>query len=136
MGKRIDGIKEVAEMMNLLDEATRERIMGDIERREPEVARKIRDRMFTFEELLKIPSEELQKVLRLVPQRKLALALRGLSRELLALIDGALSGRAAEALRDEVRGLGPQRLTAVEDARHDLAMLVLKLAADGQVKLH
>lgn len=122
-------------MLNLLDPETRDRILGELTARDPEAARKIRDRMFTFEELLKIPGEELQKAIRMVPSRKLALALRGLSEETLKGVFAAMSQRAAEALREEIQGLGPQKVSVVQEARRDLVMMVLKLASDGKLRL-
>jgi flagellar motor switch protein FliG len=135
MGNRFDGVGSAAEMLNLLDPETRDRILGELQARDPEAARKIRDRMFTFEELLKIPTLELQKALKLVPSRKLALALRGLSEEILKPIFSALSQRAGAALREDIDTLGPQKLSAVQDARRDLVTLVVKLAASGQLSL-
>ena len=135
MAPRFDGIQAVAEMMNLLDDATRARLMGDLEARSPDTAQRVRDRMFTFFDLLRIAELELQKVLRLLPRRKIALAMRGLDEEYSALIFAAVGSRGAEALKDEIMSLGPQKLSAVEEARRDLALLVLKLAAEGQISL-
>jgi flagellar motor switch protein FliG len=135
MGNRFDGVGSAAEMMNLLDPDTRERILSELATRDPETARRIRDRMFTFAELLKMPSAELQKAIRMIPSRKFALALRGLSAEILAPVFAAISQRGAEALREEIQGLGPQKVTVVQEARQDIAQMVLKLVADGKLSL-
>ena len=135
MGNRFDGVGSAAEMMNLLDPATRDRILGELAVRDPETAKRIQDRMFTFEELLRIPAAELQKAVRVIPQRKLALALRGLPPETLAPVFAAFSQRGGEALREEIQALGPQKVTSVEMARRDIAQLVLKLVTDGKLVL-
>lgn len=135
MGNRFDGVGSAAEMMNLLDPETRDRILTELAARDPETARRIRDRMFTFEELLKMPSTELQKVVRMIPSRKFALALRGLPTETLAPVFAAISQRGGEALREEIQALGPQKVTVVQESRRDIAQMVLKLIADGKLSL-
>jgi flagellar motor switch protein FliG len=132
---KFDGIQSVAEMMNLMDEESRERLMKDLAQRDPEVAEAIRNKMFVFENLLGIPSKAMQTLIRETPQLKLALVLRGLSDELKAKVFSNISERARTQLEEDIDQLGPQPLSKVEEARREMIELALKLAVEGKIDL-
>ncbi|MGZ3699263.1 MAG: FliG C-terminal domain-containing protein, partial [Bdellovibrionota bacterium] len=63
-GRKFDGVKAVAEMLNVSDKAMRERLMAELEARDPAMAEKVRAQVFTFEDLRKMDPRALQKLLR------------------------------------------------------------------------
>src|SRR4051812_17220403 len=92
------GVEEVAKMLQELSEPERSRILIDLARRDPALAAQIQARMFTFEDLTKEDPALVQRFLRSVPQKKLALALRGTSDELQKFIFAQMSETAARLL--------------------------------------
>ncbi|MER3412416.1 MAG: hypothetical protein C4305_09075, partial [Thermoleophilia bacterium] len=70
----------------------------------------IRQKMFVFEDLVLLDDRAIQRLLREVKMRDLALALKGASEGVRAKIFRNMSSRGAQALREEMEILGPQRL--------------------------
>jgi len=121
------GIQGVADMLNYMDKETREKVLANVAARDRSVAEKIQDKMFVFESIVELESRDIQVLLREVPTRKLAIALRNASDELKAHLFKNLSARATQTLQDEVTLIGPQRLSDVTAAQVQIVSLAKKL---------
>ncbi|MGZ3688598.1 MAG: FliG C-terminal domain-containing protein [Bdellovibrionota bacterium] len=119
-GRKFDGVKAVAEMLNVSDKAMRERLMAELEARDPAMAEKVRAQVFTFEDLRKMDPRALQKLLREFPLPKLALALRNMDEDFRAFICTQLSEKAGKILRDEIEAIGPRPLSEVTRAQQEI----------------
>jgi flagellar motor switch protein FliG len=93
------------------------------------------DKMFTFEDLLKLDNKAIQMVLKEVASDALVIALKGASSELKEKILNNMSSRAAEALREDLESRGPVRLSEVEAQQKDILKVVRRLADEGQIAL-
>ena len=96
------GVKCAADLLNALDKNTSKEILGNIEERNPELGLSIRKKMFTFEDLALIDLGGLQKIMREVDIRDLAVALKTASEQLRKALLGAISRRAAETVLEEM----------------------------------
>ena len=83
--------------------------------------------MFVFEDLLLIDGRGIQRVLRDVDAKELALALKAASDELKKHIVANMSERAAGALKEEIEILGPVRVRDVEAAHARIIEIVRAL---------
>ena len=72
----------LAEIFNNLDRNSESKFINMLENSIPEAAARIKDMMFTFEDLIKIDSKGIQRLLRDVEKSRLTLALKGDSEEL------------------------------------------------------
>jgi len=102
---------------------------------DPELAQRIQDKMFVFENLLEIDDRSIQTILREVQTDSLVVALKGTSQELKDKIFRNMSQRAAEMLRDDLEAKGPVKLSEVEAEQKEILKVVRKLADDGQIVL-
>lgn len=109
-----------AEMLNGLDEKTRDRILREVAARDPKTAEAIQKRMFVFEDLIKLESAVIQQLLRDIPQGKWALALRKASDELKLMLSKNQSARAALELKDAIEAIGPRRISDVEAVQAEI----------------
>ena len=134
-GIRFDGVRSIAEMLNVMDRASREKLLANLEKKDPAIVEAIKSKMFTFEDLAKIPSAGLQSLLREVPGTRLVLALRNASEDLKNTIFHNLSTRAAEVLKEELDTQGPQRLSDVTAAQQDILRIARKLVMMGKILL-
>jgi flagellar motor switch protein FliG len=100
---------------------------------DPELAQKIQDEMFVFENLLDIDDRSIQLLLREVQSESLIIALKGTSEELREKIFKNMSQRAAEMLRDDLEAKGPVRVSEVEAEQKEILKIVRKLADEGQI---
>ena len=131
----LGGIKTAAEIINLLGTSLEASVIDAIREQDPDLAQKIVDKMFTFEDLLKLDNKSLQMVLREVSSDQLVVALKGASQELRDKILSNMSSRAAEALKEDLESRGPVRLSEVEAQQKEILKIVRRLADEGQIVL-
>jgi flagellar motor switch protein FliG len=110
-------------------------VLANLEQQNPELAERVQQAMFTFEDLVKLDDRSLQRVLREVDMRELALALKGASEELKDKIFRNMSQRAAQILREEMDYMGPVRLRDVTVAQRRIVDIVRKLEEAGEVTI-
>jgi flagellar motor switch protein FliG len=130
-----DGLAFSAAIINELPSEQGEDLLGAIAQRDESTASKIRESLFTFEDLLKIQPRELANVLRAVQAEALVTAMQTASPELKDHILGSLSQRAASTLRDDLSAAAPKRLSEVENAQREIVETTLRLAAEGKITM-
>jgi len=101
------GVRAAAEILNYVGTANETAIIASVRDYDPELAQKIQDEMFVFENLLDIDDRSIQLLLREVQSESLIIALKGTSEELREKIFKNMSQRAAEMLRDDLEAKGP-----------------------------
>ena len=132
---RVDSHEMMAEIFNNLDRATEARFMTALEERNRESAERVRQLMFTFEDLVRLDTAGAQVLLRHVEKDKLALALKGASEAIMQLFTANMSARAAKMLKEDMDSLGPVRLKDVEEAQVAVVTLTKELSNSGQITL-
>lgn len=127
------GARDVAEIMNCIDRGAEKAIMADLEERDPELADEIGRLMFTFDDLVNVDDSGIQKMLRAIDQKELALAMKSASEELREKILGNLSARAREMILEEMEFMGPVRVRNVEEAQQKIVRVVRRLEESGEL---
>ncbi len=131
----IDGLKRAAELVSRLKGQIGEKLIEAIDDGDEELAVAIKRAMFTFEDLIKVDSRDMQTVLKEVSTDQLRGALKTATPELRAHILGAMSRRAAEMLMDDLDSMGPVKLSAVEEAQSAVVEIALSLQRDGKITI-
>ena len=129
------GIRAAADILNLLGPASETTVIDSIREYDPELAQKILDEMFVFENLLEIDDRAIQLLLREIQSDSLILAMKGASEALREKIFKNMSQRAAEMLREDLEARGPVRLSEVEAEQKEILKIVRRLADEGQLVL-
>ncbi|TSE36218.1 flagellar motor switch protein FliG [Tepidimonas charontis] len=129
----LGGVKTAAEIINLLGTSLEASVLDAIREQDPDLAQKIMDKMFTFEDLLKLDNKSLQMVLKEVSADVLVVALKGASQELRDKILSNMSSRAAEALKEDLESRGPVRLSEVDAQQKEILKIVRRLVDEGQI---
>lgn len=132
---RSGGVRVVADLLNQLDKDTGKNLLARLEERNATLSAAIRKKLFSFEDLNRLPPADLQRVLREVDSANLAVSMKSASESLRTKIYGAISKRAAESLREEFDMLGPVRLKDVEAAQDAIIQAVRRLEEEGQITL-
>jgi flagellar motor switch protein FliG len=132
---RRDAHEMMAEIFNNLDRNTESRFLTALEERNREAAEKIKQLMFTFEDLIRLDATGAQTLLRHVEKEKLAIALKGASDPIKDLFFQNMSERAGKMLKDDMDGLGPVRLKDVEEAQTAIVTLAKELSSSGQIQI-
>lgn len=131
----LGGVKPAAEIINFMGGTMENNVIEAIRNEDADLAQKILDTMFVFEDLLKLDDKSIQLAMREVAADKLVLALKGASSNLREKILGNLSARAAQSLREDLESLGPVRLSEVEAQQKEIIKTVRRLADEGQIVL-
>ncbi len=127
------GPKAVAEVMNFISGPLERELLEGVESRDPELCEVIKNLMFVFEDLSTLDDKAIQRVLREVEAKSLALALKAASPELKAKILGCMSQRAVAALQEEMEMMGPARMKDVEAAQTAFVSQVRRLEEMGEI---
>jgi flagellar motor switch protein FliG len=129
------GFKAVADLLNRMEGNASRSILESIEQQEPTLAIGIRNLMFTFDDLLTVPSSSIRELVSAADKRMLALSLKSADENLQAHLFAAMSSRAVEMLQEDMESLGPVRGRDVAQAQQDLLSLARKLESEGKMIL-
>lgn len=132
---KVGGVKAAAEILNFMGGTVESAIIGNIKEFDEELAQKIQDEMFVFEDIGKIDDRGIQLLLREIQSESLIVALKGATPEMREKIFKNMSQRAAEMLRDDLEAKGPVRLSEVEGEQKEILKIVRRLADEGQIVL-
>ena len=102
---------------------------------DPDLAQKIEDKMFVFENILEVDDRGIQLILREVQSEALIIALKGAGEELREKIFKNMSSRAAEMMREDLESKGPVKLSEVEANQKEILKVVKRLSDEGQIAL-
>lgn len=129
----LGGVKAAAEILNLLGSSVETSVLDFIREADAELAQKIMDNMFTFDDLEKLDDKGIQALMKEVQSESLVVALKGATPELKEKILRNMSTRAAESLREDLESRGPVRLAEVEAEQKEMLKIVRRLADEGQI---
>ena len=127
------GVKDVAEILNMIERSTEKTIMADLEERDPELADEIARLMFTFDDIVFVDDSGIQKTLREVESKDLALALKASNDEVANKVYKNMSERAREMIKEEIEFMGPVRMKNVEEAQQKIVAVIRRLEESGDV---
>ncbi len=131
----LGGVKTAAEMINQLGGNADAAVLETIRNYDVDLAQKIMDKMFVFDDLVKLDDRSLQLVLRETASETLIVALKGGTMEVRDKILANMSMRASEALREDLESRGPMRLSEVEAQQREILKVVRRLAEEGQITI-
>lgn len=129
------GLDRIVPILNAAEPSKERAILDRLSTIDPELAGKVRDQLFTFEDLRKLEDPLLQNILRRLDLSTLALALRGATHELQDRIYANMTKEQGALLREEFETLGVQKSRLVENAQHTITNLVHQMEDDGEIEL-
>ena len=131
----LGGVKAAAEILNMMGTAVETSVLDFVREADGDLAQKIMDNMFTFDDLEKIDDKGFQSLLKEVQSDSLVLALKAASPELREKVFRNMSSRAAETLKEDLESRGPVKLSEVEAEQKEMLKIVRRLVDEGQIVL-
>jgi len=131
--QKIGGVNPIAEMLNLMDKATEEQILDNLEERDPDLAEQIRQLMFVFDDLVKIDDRGIQELIKNVSNDKWKIALKTASEAVRELVFKNMSDRAAQMLKEDMEAMQAVKLSDVESTQYEIVQVARKLEEDGKI---
>jgi flagellar motor switch protein FliG len=129
------GPAAVATVLNLVNPSMEKELLEGLATQDPDLCEQIKNLMFVFEDVTMLDNRSIQRLLREVESKELALALKVASEEVRQHIMAGMSKRAVEALNEEIEFLGPVRLRDVETAQIGIVAKVRMLEETGEIVL-
>lgn len=129
----LGGVKTAAEMINLMGAAIEGTVIESIRTHDADLAQKIMDKMFVFDDVIRLDDKAIQMVLKEVASDALIVALKGAQPALKEKFLANMSSRAADTLREDLESRGPMRLSEVETQQKEILKTVRRLADEGQI---
>jgi flagellar motor switch protein FliG len=129
------GVKSAADVLNALKKDLSKTILSSLEERNAELGQAIRQKMFIFADLMNLDTAALQKVMREVDMRDLALSMKRADEPLKAKLLGSISKRAAETVNEEMSFMTAVKLREIEAAQGRIIEIVRRLENDGEIEL-
>ncbi len=133
--KPIGGVRAAAEILNFLSGDVETSVMDNLKNYDGDMAQKIMDEMFVFDNIIDIDDRGIQVLLREVQSESLIVALKGANQDLREKVFKNMSQRAAEMMREDLESKGPVRLSEVEAQQKEILQIVRRLADEGQIIL-
>ncbi len=131
----LGGVKPAAEILNLMGSGVETSVLDYLRETDNDLAQKIMDNMFTFDDLEKLDDKGIQTLMKEVQSESLVIALKGATPEMREKIFKNMSTRAAETLREDLDARGPVRVSEVETEQREMLKIVRRLADEGQITL-
>lgn len=129
----VGGVQSLVDILNRVGRSAEKVILEGLEREDPVLAEEVKRRMFVFEDLIQLPDNFIQRVLKEVNSKDLVLAMRGANEEVNTRIYKNMSKRAAEMIKEEMEIMGPVRLKEVEKAQQKVVTIIRKLDESGEI---
>ncbi|XOO23077.1 flagellar motor switch protein FliG [Edwardsiella ictaluri] len=130
---KLGGVRTAAEIINLMKSQQEESVIEAMRTHDSELAQKIIDEMFLFENLVDVDDRSIQRILQEVENESLLIALKGADEALREKFMRNMSQRAADILRDDLATRGPVRLSLVEAEQKSILLIVRRLAETGEI---
>ncbi len=127
------GAQALAEILNKANKMTERSILSRLEEINPELAQEVKSQMFVFEDIVLLDDRSIQRVLKNVDKKDLALALKAADDEIKEKIFKNMSERAATLLKEDLEVLGPVRLREVEEAQRRIIEIIKQLEEEGEI---
>lgn len=133
---KIGGTKSLANILNKTSVSLSKEILESIEAQQPEVAMEIKRLMFLFDDIIHIQDKDIQRILREVDRKDLALALKVVDDKLKEKIFSNMSERAADLLKEELQYMGMVKLKEVESAQARIIDVIKAIEETGEITIN
>jgi flagellar motor switch protein FliG len=127
------GVQSLAQLMGFVDRDTEKNILDGLNKRDPQIAAEVKNLLFVFEDIINLDDRAIQRILKEVEGKDLALALKTANDELLQRVYKNMSTRAATTLREDIEVLGPVRMREVGRAQQQIVDVIRTLEEQGQI---
>ncbi|GAB2909269.1 flagellar motor switch protein FliG [Paralcaligenes sp. KSB-10] len=132
---KMGGVRTAAEILNFMSSADEDAVVASLRELDADLAQRIVDEMFVFENLAEIEDRAIQLILKEIDTAALTIALKGAPEELRDKFFRNMSNRAAQLLREDLEAQGPVRMSKVEQEQKNILLVARRLAESGQFVL-
>ena len=133
--RKVLGPDNLAAILNATDSELEQEMLEALTQADEDLSDDVKEKMFVFDNLIKLDDRGFQTLVRDIDQEKLLVALKGVDQELTERFFNNMSERAADILREDMEASGPVKLADVEAAQKDIVKTAMKLAGEGALMI-
>ena len=133
--RKVLGPDNLAAILNATDSELEQEMLEALTQADEDLSDDVKEKMFVFDNLIKLDDRGFQTLVRDIDQEKLLVALKGVDQELTERFFNNMSERAADILREDMEASGPVKLAEVEAAQKDIVKTAMKLADEGALMI-
>ncbi|MCX7760816.1 MAG: flagellar motor switch protein FliG [Hydrogenothermaceae bacterium] len=130
----LSGIDVSAEIVNNLPKDIANEILDEIRKENAFLADAIEERMFKFEDIVKLDNRAIMEIFKNVDKNDLLIALKGAPQEIVDKFLANMSKRAAQMFMEDMEVLGPIKKSDVENARKKIIQVIKNLIQTGVIE--
>ncbi|MEA3639206.1 MAG: flagellar motor switch protein FliG [Lamprobacter sp.] len=130
---KMGGVRTAAEILNLMNSSQEESAIETVRAHSEDLAQKIIDEMFLFENLIELDDRSIQLLLKEIDTDSLVVALKGAPENLVEAFLRNMSSRASEMIREDMEARGPMRVSQVEAEQKAILQVARRLAESGEI---
>ena len=131
----VEGVRVAADILNRIGTRLEKSVLQNLDAKDPEVAEEIRNRMFTFDDLVRLESRDLVTVLQQVDPNELTVALKSAGKGVLDAVLNTMSERRQQRMLEDLANLPRIRLSEVEEAQMHIVQQARQLDDQGVISL-
>lgn len=129
------GVESLANILNRADRSTERNVIELLEVQNPHLAEEVRELMFVFEDIITLDDRAIQRILREVDTKDLAMSLKGTKEDVKEKVYKNMSERAQAMLRDEMEYMGPVRAREVQEIQTKIVGIIRTLEVAGEIMI-
>ena len=133
--RKVLGPDNLAAILNATDSELEQEMLEALTQADEELSDDVKEKMFVFDNLIKLDDRGFQTLVRDIDQEKLLVALKGVDQELTERFFNNMSERAADILREDMEASGPVKVADVEAAQKDIVKTAMRLADEGALMI-
>ena len=133
--RKVLGPDNLAAILNATDSELEQEMLEALTQADEDLSDDVKEKMFVFDNLIKLDDRGFQTLVRDIDQEKLLVALKGVDQELTERFFNNMSERAADILREDMEASGPVKLADVEAAQKEIVKTAMKLADEGALMI-
>ena len=131
----VGGVPYIAEIMNRVDRSTEKFIFDELAEKDAALADEIRKRMFVFEDIVSLDTMSIQRFIREVDTKDLAVALKSANEDVKQAILQNMSVRMRESVEQDIQYLHNIRMRDVEEAQQKIVSTIRTLEEAGEITI-
>jgi flagellar motor switch protein FliG len=128
-----DKLEAIAGIIQHVDKSVEEDLLAAIDETSEEIGKEIRDRLFTFEDIVKLSDAAVRRLLQEVDTSLLSVALRNASIALREKFFKNMSKRATEGLKEEMEFSQKMKISEIREKQREVVGVIRALESDGQI---
>ncbi|MBM3282710.1 MAG: flagellar motor switch protein FliG [Euryarchaeota archaeon] len=134
-GSEVGGINAAAELLSRVDTNMEKRIMGSLNDMDPDIASRISELMFTYDDIITITDSGIQRLIQELDEKVLLMALKASTETIKAKILNNMSQRRRDTTQEDLESMPPVKLKDALDAQRTILSVIKRLSQSGMIEI-